>query len=109
MNPNKIMMMPLAISSTPINELQPGSSCWVLPVSQSDKPHANCPQASTKNNTPALSPMYNGASENEYLVGDWNGDGKDNIGIRRNGNQFHLDTNFNGTADIVLNYGNGTK
>ncbi len=59
--------MPLAISITPISELQPGSTRWVLPVTQSDNTHANCPQASTKNSTPALKPMYNGASEKEKI------------------------------------------
>lgn len=38
--------------------------------------------------------------KDEYLVGDWDGDGKDDLGIRR-GDRFYLDTNRDGKADLV--------
>ncbi|NER25503.1 MAG: hypothetical protein F6J86_31180 [Symploca sp. SIO1B1] len=46
--------------------------------------------------------------EDEYLVGDWNGDGRDNIAVRR-GNQIWMDFNFDGTADFIQAYGNGNS
>ena len=44
----------------------------------------------------------------EYLVGDWNGDGHDNIAIRQ-GNKILMDTNFDGLHDIEQSYGNGNS
>jgi hypothetical protein len=41
-----------------------------------------------------------------YLVGDWNGDGTDNIAVRR-GSEILMDYNFDGTADKVFSFGNG--
>ncbi|NMO20622.1 hypothetical protein HPC49_24960 [Pyxidicoccus fallax] len=41
-----------------------------------------------------------------YLTGDWNGDGRDNLAVRRN-HCVSMDTNFDGTADIQQCYGNG--
>jgi hypothetical protein len=49
----------------------------------------------------------NGASEDQYLVGDWDGDGRANLAVRR-GNCVFMDTNFDGAHDIVQCYGNGT-
>jgi hypothetical protein len=49
----------------------------------------------------------NGNSEDEYLVGDWDGDGRDNLAVRR-GHCVFMDTNFDGAHDIVQCYGNGT-
>jgi len=41
-----------------------------------------------------------GAPNDLPLVGDWNGDGKDEIGLfRPNGNRFYLDVNGNGVID----------
>jgi|GEM_PF-481727 len=53
----------------------------------------------------AINKLYPG-KEDQYLVGDWDGDGRDNIAVRR-GNQILMDTNFDGTADIVQDFGNG--
>lgn len=47
-------------------------------------------------------------NEDQYLVGDWNGDGTDNLAILRN-NQVYKDINLDGTYDIVQNYGNGSN
>jgi len=44
------------------------------------------------------------ASEDQYLIGDWDGDGLDNVGVRR-GNQYLLDTDFTGGHDISVRYG----
>ena len=44
------------------------------------------------------------AKEDDYLIGDWDGDGLDNVGVRR-GNQFLLDTNFLGGHEIEVRYG----
>ncbi|MEM6399161.1 MAG: hypothetical protein AAF757_02855 [Cyanobacteria bacterium P01_D01_bin.116] len=45
---------------------------------------------------------------NEYLVGDWNGDGRDNIAVRR-GNRILMDTNFDGLHNIEQSYGSGNS
>jgi hypothetical protein len=50
----------------------------------------------------------NGASEDEYLVGDWDGDGRDNLAVRR-GATILMDTNFDGLADIEHMFGNGSS
>jgi hypothetical protein len=44
--------------------------------------------------------------EDQYLSGDWDGDGKSNIAVRR-GNQIIMDFNFDGIADRTQVYGNG--
>ncbi|NEQ69842.1 MAG: S8 family serine peptidase [Symploca sp. SIO2D2] len=49
-----------------------------------------------------------GNSEDEYLVGDWNGDGRDNIAVRR-GNQIWMDFNFDGYHDLIQSYGVGNS
>jgi hypothetical protein len=50
----------------------------------------------------------NGNNEDEYLVGDWDGDGKDNLAVRRN-NTVLMDTNFDGQHDFAQAYGNGNN
>ena len=60
----------------------------------------NVPDPGPYSSEPPLSP------EDEYLVGDWDGDGTDNIAVRR-GNQILKDTNFDGIADEEQLYGNG--
>lgn len=55
----------------------------------------------------ALYAMYN-AVEDEYLSGDWDGDGVDNIAIRRN-HRILMDTNFDSGADLFTSYGLGSK
>jgi hypothetical protein len=49
---------------------------------------------------------HNGIVDN-YLVGDWDGDGTDNIAVRRD-NEIVMDTNFDGCSEIVFvcNMGN---
>ena len=42
------------------------------------------------------------------LVGDWDGDGDDTIGVKR-GNEYILDNNNDGLADIIFNYGGGSE
>jgi len=46
--------------------------------------------------------------EDQYLVGDWNGDGKGNIAVRR-GYGIWMDYNFDGQADRIQYYGNGNS
>ncbi|MBC6423355.1 MAG: hypothetical protein GDA43_20000 [Hormoscilla sp. SP5CHS1] len=48
----------------------------------------------------------NGNGESQYLVGDWDGDGKDNLAVRR-GNRVLMDFNFDGDHDRTQTYGNG--
>lgn len=48
----------------------------------------------------------NGNSEDQYVVGDWDGDGRDNLAVRR-GNCFNMDFNFDGVHDRQQCYGNG--
>ncbi len=45
-------------------------------------------------------------SGDRYMVGDWDGDGRDNLAVRR-GNDLYLDTDFDGLADITHPYGDG--
>jgi hypothetical protein len=46
--------------------------------------------------------------EDQYLYGDWNGDGDKNLAVRR-GSCVYMDTNLDGTADKVQCYGNGNS
>ncbi len=46
--------------------------------------------------------------EDEYLVGDWDGDGRDNIAVRRN-NEILLDYNFDDVPDYSFFFGNGNQ
>ena len=52
-----------------------------------------------------------GNSEDEYLVGDWDGDGRDNLAVRR-GFEVLMDTNFDNEHDFIrtldLNAGGDT-
>ena len=48
-----------------------------------------------------------GAGEDEYLSGDFDGDGLDNIAVRR-GNMILMDANYDGSHDILQIYGTGT-
>jgi hypothetical protein len=41
-----------------------------------------------------------------YMVGDWDGDGRDNLAVRRD-DSVYMDTNFDGLADIVQLFGHG--
>lgn len=47
-----------------------------------------------------------GTGADEYLVGDWNGDGYDNIAMRI-GNTIYFDTTFDGDHDFILSFENG--
>ncbi len=49
-----------------------------------------------------------GDEEDQYLVGDWDGDGVENIAVRR-GNKIYMDTNFDGKHDILQSYGWGNN
>ena len=40
-------------------------------------------------------------------MGDWDGDGRDNIAARK-GNAIYMDTNFDGSHDILQTYGNSS-
>lgn len=46
------------------------------------------------------------AQFDKYLVGDWNGDGRDNIAVRR-GSEILMDVNYDGVHDILQSYGGG--
>ena len=48
-----------------------------------------------------------GAKEDQYLYGDWDGDGRTNVAVRRC-NQFLLDVDFDGQHDFQYYYGWGT-
>lgn len=50
--------------------------------------------------------IFSAADASEYLVGDWDGDGRDNIAIRE-GSQILMDTDFNSTHNILQAYGYG--
>ena len=52
--------------------------------------------------------LYGIRGEEQYLVGDWDGDRKDNLAVRRR-NNIIMDTNFDGQADIQQAYGNGNS
>ena len=49
-----------------------------------------------------------GNSEDEYLFGDWDGNGTDDVAIRR-GNQILMDTNADGQHDSDQRFGNGDE
>ncbi|WP_054952771.1 hypothetical protein [Flaviflexus massiliensis] len=53
--------------------------------------------------------QYNyGRATDSLVVGDWNGDGNDTLGVCR-GNTYHLkNTTTGGWADIVMTYGKST-
>ena len=58
---------------------------------------------------PTLSPLELAEASNvedEYLVGDWDGDGCDNIGVRRK-NLILMDIDFDGRHDYEQRYGFG--
>ncbi len=42
------------------------------------------------------------------LVGDWDGNGTDTIGVKR-GNEYILDNNNDGLADVTFSYGGGSE
>ena len=44
----------------------------------------------------------------EYLIGDWDGNGKDEVGFRL-GNKFFLDYQMDGTPDLTFTFGRGAK
>ena len=57
---------------------------------------------------PADFNMIYGLSTDEVLFGDWDGDGKDGIAIRR-GNKYHIkNTLENGKVDFIIEYGKAT-
>jgi hypothetical protein len=45
-----------------------------------------------------------GNAEDEYLVGDWDGDGRDNLAVRR-GSTILMDYNFDGDHNFEQGYG----
>ncbi|MGA7304248.1 MAG: hypothetical protein WBW88_05215 [Rhodothermales bacterium] len=47
-------------------------------------------------------------SQDQYLVGDWNGNGKDNIAVRI-GNRILMDTDGDGVPDKEQRFGNGNS
>jgi hypothetical protein len=46
-----------------------------------------------------------GAAGDVPVVGDWNGDGIDTIGVFRNGNFYLRNSNTNGAPDLMFAYG----
>lgn len=71
MNPSKIIMIPLAMSRTAINELQPGAiTCCVFPENESHNTQLNWAAASAKKTSPELNPMYKGINENEKIASE---------------------------------------
>ncbi|HZH78679.1 MAG TPA: zinc-dependent metalloprotease [Archangium sp.] len=54
----------------------------------------------------ALRTLY--AVQEEYLVGDWDGDGRSNLAVRR-GSCVHMDHNFDGAPDFTQCYGDSTQ
>ena len=49
-----------------------------------------------------------GNTEDEYLVGDWNGDGTDNLAVRRD-NEIWMDIDLKPAADKIQTYGFGNN
>jgi hypothetical protein len=70
--------------------IRPKTMVWIDRIASSNT--QNPPQPSQK--------------EDQYLVGDWDGDGKDNIAVRR-GNKILMDFNYDGSHDREQSYGNG--
>jgi hypothetical protein len=57
---------------------------------------------------PATSDVTFGWSTDQPIVGDWDGDGVDTVGVRR-GNAFHLrNSNSSGAADLSFAFGRST-
>ena len=56
--------------------------------------------------TDAPGPLDAEGAGDRYLVGDWDGDGRDNLAVRRS-HVVLMDTDFDGTADMVQAYGDG--
>ena len=54
----------------------------------------------------AQNPPQPSQKEDQYLVGDWDGDGKDNIAVRR-GSRILMDFNYDGAHDREQSYGQG--
>ena len=50
--------------------------------------------------------LYGLPLADEYLVGDWDGDGRDNLAVRRDGCVF-MDTNFDSISDLTQCFGHG--
>jgi len=50
--------------------------------------------------------IFGVGDEDQYLVGDWDGDGRDNLAVRRGG-VFEMDTNFDSEPDITMTFGEG--
>jgi hypothetical protein len=48
--------------------------------------------------------FYFGAFSDEVLVGDWDGDGTDTLGVNRRGHMFLTDTNGSGGAPVPTDY-----
>jgi lactocepin len=45
--------------------------------------------------------------EDQYLVGDWTGDGKDKLAVRRGNKIYYQQGTINDTAGVEVSYGNG--
>jgi hypothetical protein len=54
----------------------------------------------------ALTALY--SATQQYLIGDWDGDGRANLATRR-GQCVYMDTNFDGAPNITQCYGNGAS
>lgn len=86
---------------------------WSFPITAADEPVDPVVPATgnlffisnTWDSTVADVTVAFGRRGDEVLVGDWNGDGIDTLGVRR-GNTFYLDNAIkSGNADISFNYG----
>jgi alkaline phosphatase len=42
------------------------------------------------------------------VVGDWNGDGRDTLGVRRGGTYYLKNSLSGGAADVIFAYGTAT-
>jgi uncharacterized protein YvpB len=77
--------------------IRPKTMIWVdRTLSVASSPTASSPV------TPQTKPA------DKYLVGDWDGDRKDNLAVRR-GNTVLMDFNFDGAHDREQAYGNGNS
>jgi hypothetical protein len=54
------------------------------------------------------SPKPSNSREDQYLVGDWDGDRRSNLAVRR-GNKILMDFNFDGSHDQEQGYGSGNS